>query len=222
MDANVLRAAVSAALRVTVSTTLIGCGGSLTSGADGADTASNGSAGSSSGHSTAVVGSGGYRAPSPVPVGTSASGGTASGASTGAGTAGTTGETDTGGVDNAGGVGQAGEAASAGAPAAICGEAVDACLTLLEQELLEQEPPGAPLSDAGKACCDTVVVGFDDLRLSNAQCFGDLDRRFMVSGVRGRCCSDQATWSHLACTPWGPPVPPELPAELLRAWSLAA
>ena len=91
--------------------------------------------------------------------------------------------------------------------------------------LLEQEPPGAPLSDAGEACCDTVVVGFDDLRLSNAECFGDLNRRFMASGVRGRCCSDQATWSHLACTPWGPPVPPELSAEsaeLLRAWSLAA
>lgn len=221
MDANVLRAAVSAAIRVTVSTTLLGCGGSVVSEADGAGSTSNGAAGR--GQTDAAKGTGGYRAaPSPVPEGTNPSGGksssaTAGAATAGAATAGTPAETETGGVANAAGAGGVGEPASAGAPAEVCGGAVDACLTQLEQE-----PPGSTLSDAGKACCDTVVVGFDELRLGNAECFGDLDRRFMSSGVRQRCCADQATWSHLACTPWGPPVPPELSPEALRQWSLVA
>lgn len=220
MDANVLRAAVSAAIRVTVSTTLIGCGGSVVSEADGAGSTPSGTAGR--GQGDAVTASGGHAA-APVPVSTNASGGKTSSASAGAATATTAGmagtatETETGGVANAAGAGQAGEPASAGAPAEVCGGAVDACLTQLEQEL-----PTEALSDAGKACCQTVIVGFDDLRMNGAECFNDLDRRFMSSGVRRLCCADQATWSHPACTPWGPPVPPELSAEQLRAWSLVA
>lgn len=230
MDANVLRAAVSAALRVTVSTTLIGCGGSVMSDADGSGSASKGTAGRG-GSTDAAQSAGGQRAaPTPVLVGPPASAGQTSSATAGSatvgsatagvatgGTGGTPTATEVGGVPNAAGAGQAGEPASAGAPAAICGEAVDACLTLLEPEA-----SGPTLSDAGKACCDTVIVGLDELRLGSAECFGDLNRRFMSSGVRGLCCADQATWSHLACTPWGPPVPPELSAEALRAWSLAA
>lgn len=220
MDAKVLRAAVSAAIRVTVSTTLIGCGGSVVSEADGAGSTPSGTAGR--GHSDAATTSGGHAA-APVPVPASASGGKTSSATAGAaatttaGVAGTTTETEAGGAANAAGAGQAGEPASAGAPAEVCGGAVNACLSALEQEL-----PTEALSDAGKACCQTVIVGFDELRLNGAECLNDLDRRFMSSGVRRLCCSDQATWSHQACAPWGPPVPPELSAEQLRAWSLAA
>ena len=210
MDAKVLRAALSAAIRVTVSTTLIGCGGSVISEADGGGSTSNGSA--AKGQTDAAKGTGGNRAaPSPVPVGANASGGKTSSATAGAASAGTPAETETGGVANAAGAGQAGEPASAGAPAEVCGGALDACMTQLEHEL-----PGPTLSDAGKACCDTVVVGFDELRLGNAECFGELDSRFMGSGVRRLCCADQATWTHLACTPWGPPVPPEFSADALR------
>lgn len=219
MDAKVLRAAVSAAIRVTVSTTLLGCGGSVRGDADGAGTASNGSGGG--GYTDADQSTGGYRAaPSPVPVGTSANGGHASTVTAGAATAGaaTAGAAaETGGVANAAGAGQAGEPASAGAPAEVCGGAVDACLTLLAQE-----PAGATLNDVGKACCETVAAGLDELRLSTAECFDDLEQRFMTMPARSICCRDQATWVHLACTPWGPPVPPELSAEGLQAWSLAA
>jgi hypothetical protein len=42
--------------------------------------------------------------------------------------------------------------------------------------------------------------------------------------AKAQCC--QLTgWPplrSLACTPWGPPVPPELPFEALLAWEAAA
>jgi len=224
MDAKVIRAAVSAAIRVTVSTTLMGCGGSVVAEAGGAGGSPvNGSAGNGAATQT-VSGGSDQRVVTDPPVsggGTTSnsvatSGGVATGASAAA-MAGAATEDDAGGLASAAGAGQAGESSSAGAPGEVCGDAVAACLTLIEPELASQES-----SDAGKACCDTIISGLDDLRLAGAPCYGDLDRRFMSSGVRQRCCADQATWIHPACTPWGPPVPPELPAAALRAWSLAA
>jgi len=232
MDPQVLRAAVSAAIRVTVSTTLIGCGGSV---ADGSNTATNGAAGRSAQSET--NGSGGHRA-APVPASTSGGGTSAAGASavtggtggastaTGGAAGGTAGvlstagapaEPETGGGTNAAGGGQAGEAAAAGAPAEVCGGAV-----LRSMRLKALELPTDALRGVANACCQTVILGFDELRADSAPCYDDLELRFRVSGVRQMCCADKATWEHLACTPWGPPVPPELPAAMQRAWSLVA
>lgn len=235
MDAKVLRAAVSAAIRVTVSTTLIGCGGNVGRETDGPRKTTDGAAGTAGSYE--AVGSGGGHQVAPAPITTdtnggnpSATGGAATAATAGATTAGTGAavagigaaagtapELETGGVPNAGGTGQGGEPGSAGAPPEICGGAVDACLSQIALEL-----PTEALSEAANACCQTVIVGFDELRMASAPCLSELERTFRVSGVRGMCCADQATWEHTACTPWGPPVPPELPAAMLRAWSLVA
>ena len=64
MDAKVLRAAVSAAIRVTISTTLIGCGGSVVGDADGLDSTPKGTAGR--GHGDGPTSSGGHAA-APAP-----------------------------------------------------------------------------------------------------------------------------------------------------------
>lgn len=224
MDAKVLRAAVSAAIRVTISTTLIGCGGSVVGEASEAGgTPSSSSTGGAP--PNAMSGGADEHVSAPqVPSGTGATGGGGAQASSASVTAGTATSIDVGGMvstdggaSEIGGASQAGEASSGGATAEECGAAVAACLTQVEPEV-----PSAALSDAGKACCETIIAGFDELRLAGAACFTDLDRRFMTSGVRQRCCADQATWTHLACTPWGPPVPPELPAAALQAWGLVA
>ena len=59
------------------------------------------------------------------------------------------------------------------------------------------------------------VVGAD-------ACWQDLNGRLMTSAARNLCCNSPETWQVSACTPWGPPVPPELPEEALAAWELAA
>jgi hypothetical protein len=167
MDAKVLRAAVSAAIRVTVSTTLIGCG-------DGESATETPSAG--------MPASGGF---------------------------------DMGGAAAIAGAG--GEDASAGAPTDVCAAAAHACVSLLEQT------PQEPLTEADEACCDTVIATLEELRRDTPReaCYDGLYARFH-GPVRTQCCADQSTWVYLACTPWGPPVPPEFSREALRLWSLAA
>lgn len=215
MDAKVLRAAVAAAIRVTVSTTLIGCGGTVST--DPGRTSSSpavkdtpmgevedtpkGTGGQNGSVAPTPTASAGGRASTPD----EPSAGTASG-----------GVIEVGGMASAAGAG--GEPASAGAPADVCGNAAFACVTTLEET-----PPEDPLSDASKACCDTILARLDVVRLDpGAACFDDLDHVFMGSPARSKCCHDPSTWQNPACTPWGPPVPPELSREALLEWSLAA
>ena len=212
MDAKVLRAAVSAAIRVTVSTTLIGCGGNVSTDAGRATSSPTvkdapPSSGEPSANETEPT-----RSPSPDPKPTTSAGGSAP-----------TGETPTAGMASNGGsevggmatvAGAGGEDASAGAPADVCGAAAHACLTQLEQTTLE--PPSA----ATKACCDTVIATLEQLQPTDVACFNSVNVRFQHGGVRAECCTDQSTWVHQACTPWGPPVPPEL--SRAASWSLAA
>jgi hypothetical protein len=211
MDAKILRAAVSAALRVTVSTTLIGCGGSATTdtGRPSSSPAVNdapASIGQPPSTETEPADS-----PSPQP----ATGGSASETETPS--AGTTagGGVDMGGMAAIAGAG--GEEASAGAPAEVCRAAAQACLTQLEQTT--PEPPSA----ADKACCDTVIATLEELwqAMPRDVCFDAIETRFR-GAVRSECCADKSTWVYRACTPWGPPVPPELSREALQRWSLAA
>lgn len=214
MDAKVLRAAVAAAIRVTVSTTLIGCGGTVSTDPGHAssspavqdtpmgevDETPKGTGGQTSNVAPKPPASTGGRAAPNEP-----SAGTASG-----------GVSEVGGMANAAGAG--GEPASAGAPADVCGSAAAACLTTLEQIPREETP-----TDASKACCDTILARLDELRLDpGVACFDDFDDRFMGSPARWTCCHDPSTWQNPACTPWGPPVPPELSRDALLEWSLAA
>jgi hypothetical protein len=213
MDAKVLRAAVSAAIRVTVSTTLIGCGGNVSTDAGRAtsspavkDTPT--STGEAAAKPTEPTGS-----PSPYPEPTPTGG---SGPATETPTAGmtaTSAGSEAGGMASIAGAG--GDDASAGAPADVCGAAAHACLTQLEQTTME--PPSA----ATKACCDVVIATLEQPEL-DAICFDSVNTRFLSGGARHECCADQSTWVHRACTPWGPPVPPELTRAALQKWSLAA
>lgn len=223
MDAKVLRAAVSAAIRVTVSTTLIGCGGNVTTDAGGARTPDKNDA-QSSGEPTSSAKDAGQQTSTPYPTGGAGSNeavagsAMAAGGIAGGGTA-STGGVNVGGLASAAGandVSSAGEA-SAGAPTQSCAPAAETCLTTLEQTTPTPTP-----SAATKACCETVLQAIElPPRLSN-QCFDSVNTRFMQGTVRSQCCSDPSTWQQQACTPWGPAVPPELSLEALLQWSAAA
>jgi hypothetical protein len=217
MDAKVLRAAVSAALRVTVSTTLIGCGGSAST-----DTGRPSSSSPAVKDTPASAGrppiteAEPAHSPSAQPV--TSTGGSASETETetetpSAGTA--AGGVEMGGMAAIAGAG--GDEASAGAPAEVCRAAAQACLTQLEQTT--PEPPSA----ADKACCDTVIATLEELWQTTPRdaCFATIETRFR-GAVRAECCADKSTWVYRACTPWGPPVPPELSREALQRWSSAA
>lgn len=208
MDAKVLRAAVSAAIRVTVSTTLIGCGGSVATEEDRPSSSpAVKDAPVSAGQPTVTE-----TEPASAPV---TSGGSASATEMPiAGTA-SHGGSDVGGMSTTAGAG--GEEASAGAPAEVCRAAAQACLTQLEQAT--PEPPSA----ADQACCDTVIATLEEMwqAMPRDACFESIDARFR-GAVRTECCADKSTWVYRACTPWGPPVPPELSPEALQRWSLAA
>ena len=212
MDAKVLRAAVSAAIRVTVSTTLIGCGGNVSTDA-GRTTSSPAvkdtptSTGEPSANETEPS-----RTPSPDPKPATSAGGSAPASEVPTAGMASSGGAEVGGMAAVAGAG--GEEASAGAPADVCGAAAHACLAELEQTIQE------PASAATKACCDTVIATLEQLQPSDAVCFNSVYGRFQRGGVRAECCSDQSTWQYRACAPWGPPVPPELSRAAL--WSLAA
>jgi hypothetical protein len=75
---------------------------------------------------------------------------------------------------------------------------------------------GAAVGDGGvglggpdqRACC-TLLVHENDARIQD----GGADQLSMP--YRDPCC-DALDWrGSITCTPWGPPVPPELPAELV-------
>jgi hypothetical protein len=132
----------------------------------------------------------------------------------GAGTS-SRGGAETGGVASLAGAG--GDEASAGAPADVCGAAALACI-----ESIEQTDAVQPLSDATQACCDVVLAAIALPPQLSAECFANVNTRFMQGGARQQCCHDPSTWQQPACTPWGPPVPPEFSRAMLQAWSLAA
>ena len=215
MDAKVLKAAVSAAIRVTVSTTLIGCGGSVSTDADRASSSPAVKDTPTDTHASVSSGTGGQTSSAPSKPMTSTGGQATRPVEINAGTGG--GElVEAGGLASAAGAG--GEPGSAGAPADVCGNAAAACVAKLGEQTFEETP-----SEATKACCETILARLDELRVDpGAACFDHLDQDFMASPARRQCCNDQSTWQNPACTPWGPPVPPELSREALLAWSLAA
>jgi hypothetical protein len=200
MDANVLRAAVSAAIRVTVSTTLIGCGANVTS-----ETITPNSGGTAAG----VGGTPVAQVPESTP---------SSMASTGGGVAVSGGAApELGGAASGDGGAAIGGEASAGAPSEVCGAVAQACLTVLQSVA-----PGAALDEAQLACCPTVLQEIRDLTTARAECRWMIQSAFLSSPAHRQCCEAQDAWNESACTPWGPPVPPELPARFLEAWELAA
>ena len=224
MEAKTLRAALTAALRVTVSTSLIGCGAhTSTDGAGGQtprDTSEPAAPRPDDEHEPDRAEPQGGRA--------SAEGGYPSvGASSSSATGGSALGSPTGGSvsdDNSMTASAAGESNQGGAgaqPATPC-EAVAACLGTLEGMTFES---GAPLPSAAAECCQLVIESLSvppEAAVCDPETERALDSRFMGSPVRSACCADPETWQHLACTPWGPPVPPELPLEALAAWELAA
>ncbi len=219
MDVKVLRAAVSAAIRVTVSTTLIGCGGNVTTDAGGARTPEPGTNASEATSSTkGEEASSPYPIIGPAPNDAKPSNSIATGGAAGGGSA-ATGGVEVGGMANAAGANVAGtnEASSAGAPPQACAPAAEACLTTLEQTAAAPTP-----SAATQACCETVLQALSLPPQLGAECFDSINTRFMQIAVRPKCCTDPSSWQHQACAPWGPPVPPELSLEALLEWSAAA
>jgi hypothetical protein len=215
MDAKVLRAAVSAAIRVTVSTTLIGCGGNVTSDAGGAAGATTG------GVATSAKGNGKSAgdtiAPSyPLPSGTPSSGGTGGGGVAGGGwsmggqpTAGT-GSGATAPMSEAG--------ASEGGAAGSSGEAPSVCACTAT---LAEVKPGEALSSDALACCQVVIDAYLTPAVQEEACWFDF--QWFVQPAHQQCCAAISdAWQQPACTPWGPPVPPEAPLSALLDWELAA
>lgn len=207
MDAKTLRAALSAAIRVTVSTSLIGCGGNVATGSKGSEPMTDGEAPATSYPSPMLDHDSEYPA----------IGGSAAGKASIGGAGGGMGPVGQGGSEQA-------AAGSAGAPATNRCELVEPCLTLLEGLNLTFSDP-LP-SAAAKECCTLALDAIGDF--ATTEC-GEMDEtwwerrsRFMTSGAHSSCCSELNAWQNSACTPWGPPVPPELSLEALLAWEAAA
>lgn len=216
MDAKTLKAAVTAALRVTVSTSLIGCGAHTSTDAAGGrppndtrDPAASrpddperaeggGKPSTESGYPTASAG---------VASSNSASGGSASG----------------GGASEGGDMmaSAAGEGGAGTQPLTQC-ETAAACLGTLEAMTFEHDEP---LTSGAAACCQLVVESLSwvgETAVCDPETRSALNARFMRAPARGACCRDPDTWQQEACTPWGPPVPPELPPEVMSDWELVA
>ena len=188
MDTKTLKAALSAAIKVTITTTLVGCGGVVTTSSSGGP-GSEPKAGSS--------GQGG----SPEPMMTVAA--PAGGAPAG----GTAGEA------------QAGSAVGGSMPAPCASTEVEACYAFLAQA--EPSKFGDPVPATNQACCNTLLESLVS-REPGSMCLSDNTKRFDQSPARSVCCRDPATWTvYPACTPWGPPVPPELSLDALRNWGAA-
>jgi hypothetical protein len=113
------------------------------------------------------------------------------------------------------------EGAHADAAAGIGASTFDCCVALLEA--IPPNDGGFAFPDAAvgnpevQACCATVIARLDyDLR----ETIGDPDASTASSQdeqkaapVRWACC--QVTPSEgPTCTPWGPPMPPEMPGEV--------
>lgn len=222
MDAKVLRAAVSAAIRVTVSTALIGCGGTVTSGegkSQGEGAANPGNPGpgepvkgNTSGPSYPYpVASGNSGSPSAPSHGGQASGGRASSGGS---------SVTQGGVASLGGSPDGGSSEGGEGSTVLLNscDALNTCLTHIEASM-----PAAALNDDDQACCQAMIDNLKDHQVAMADaCWADLNGRLMTSPARSWCCNSPETWQVSACTPWGPPVPPELPEGALAAWEAAA
>jgi hypothetical protein len=219
MDAKILRAAVSAAIRVTVSTTMIGCGGVVSTDESGRAGATPVTGSSTSNDETASTKSSGGQGGEPYhrPGGISSTAGTTPSES-GTGGSSSVGGSDVGGMASTTGAGQAGEVAGAGAPPERCGSELEGCLAVIDGVMFGETMP----SESAKACCQTVLAGLSKLEQDRAECFSDVNLRLMNSPGRHLCCSDPATWQQPACTPWGPPAPPELSLDVLLSWGAAA
>jgi hypothetical protein len=189
MDAKTMRAALSAAIRVTVSTSLIGCGGQATSDAGAPATPSS--------EPTPPVAD---ERPRYVE--------------------------SSGGSVNAGGssmVASAGmtavsEAGAAGAPEPDGCEAIAACLTSLGGLDFDDPLP----DDAAKRCCSTLIWGLSQNSYNRQECAPQANGDFFSLPAHATCCTAVNGWGYQACTPWGPPVPPELPRGALLAWRAVA
>lgn len=233
MDAKVLRAAVTAAIRVTMSTTLVGCGNTVSdqarpSEASGSESSAGSAMSGGTGSAMSSVGGdprgGGIGQAGAVvdvvDVGGAApsSGGSPSSSAGGqpSTTPGIGGTSSPGGTDAAG-QSPGGTEGEAGAPALACGASVLDCLSALE--MVER---GALLDETGMACCVTVRAGLIELKQESAECYLGIAKRFQSAPARQACCKDPSTWDETACAPWGPPVPPELRLEVLRAWAAVA
>jgi hypothetical protein len=221
MDAKTLKAALAAALRVTVSTSLIGCGAhTSTDGAGGGPTSDAREPAMSrpdDGHYPEAEQRGGR--PGAEDDYPTASGGVPS-SSSAAGSA-MDGSASEGGSMMASAAGEGGEGGARRQPLTQC-EAAAACLGTLEVMTFAA---GEPLPSAAAACCQLVIESLSwrsEGAVCDAETLSALNARFMGSPTRTACCSDPETWQHQACTPWGPAVPPELPREALFAWELAA
>lgn len=225
MDAKVLRAAVSAAIRVTVSTTLIGCGGTVaTDGGKAQGPAANGPAKlsdpvtSSTGSTTSgTSGSNGWgwTPPHEGQSGSSSSGGSVVAQG---GLASVGGEAAGGSAEGGSAEGGDGSGTPVVTPPNTC-DALNTCLTHLEVSM-----PAAPLAGNDLACCQVMIDSLKEHQLAPGAdaCWADLNGRLMSSVARSLCCNSPETWQVSACTPWGPPVPPELPEDALSAWEAAA
>jgi hypothetical protein len=218
MDAKVLRAAVSAAIRVTVSTTLIGCGGQMSTDAAVAGAHATGGPMGSGGQSNGAKGSDNQASVSD-PKSQPASGGKAGTSETtaGAATAGsaTGGGTPLGGMASLGGTASAAGAGSAGEPNG--GAAPDSCACTA---LLASVKSGEVLSSDAKVCCQTIFADYFKPPTMHEQCSSKLD--WFLSPAHDACCNALNAWQVSACTPWGPPVPPELALAALLEWEAAA
>lgn len=212
MDANVLRAALSAAIRVTVSSAMVGCGGATIADPPGAGHAEPST---SEPPKPQVIASAGAAPRYPENrAGTSPSA-----------TAGMTASGGGGGTPPAEG---GAPAADGGAPAVVEGPksfceapAMQACQPIFDA--LIENPPlwSEPLEPEALGCCTALVAALDasDPRTLDQECREQLDRR--LNEVRFPCCP-ALDFQGQACAPWGPPVPPELDLEQLLAWSAAA
>lgn len=206
MEAKVLRAALSAAIRVTVSSALVGCGGATIADPPAA----------------------GHPEPStseqPEPQVSATAGAAPSHPHNSAGTH----PSATAGAPASGGIGGT-PPAEGGAPAVVVEAPKSFCETpgMLACEpifdALVSDPPlwSDPLEPDALACCQTLVGALDasDPLGIDMDCRAELDGR--LNAVRFPCCP-ALDFQGQACTPWGPPVPPELDLEQLLAWSAAA
>ena len=84
------------------------------------------------------------------------------------------------------------------------------CASYLPTQLSDAAFGFNPSSVAVRACCGTVVGHLD--QGSDSSTFEANYAR--VSSVLEACCEDLSPVPEgRACTPWGPPVPPEMPAS---------
>lgn len=218
MDAKVLRAAVSAAIRVTVSTGLISCGGA-TAGTSPGPYSEGDPGGTSSGTPTnndarKVAPANPYATAGKPTTGSTPTNTGSGGSKPAAGGAPTDPPPETGGMALGGEPATGGSPAGGSTSTSICGEPVEACMKTIEGLAWDAKP-----SEAEQACCSLVIDAIG--QQFGEACGSDLFGRFQSATGRGACCSPD-TWNNPACTPWGPPVPPELPLDALLAWGVAA